>query len=82
MIDISFEINGRKVNPNNVRDALESAILSSITDSVTKSINSIHCDKHHQKPVILVKGKSLDNLSMEVSGCCDDFISKVENRLS
>jgi len=48
MIDISFEINGRKVSPNNIGDAIESAVLESIQDSVSKSIGSIRCTEHGQ----------------------------------
>ena len=82
MVDISFQINGRKVNPNNIGDALESAVISSITDSIKKSVNSIYCSEHNQRGKILVKGKSLGNLSMEVTGCCDDFIGKVRKCLN
>lgn len=81
MIDISFQLNGKKVNPNNIGSALESAMLNSISDSIKKSVNSIRCSNHSQKAKILLKGKSLDNLSIEVSGCCDEFINKVQNSL-
>ncbi len=38
MIDISFEIGGRKVNPNQIGDALEKAVLQEVADSVKKAL--------------------------------------------
>lgn len=81
MIDITFEINGRKVNPNNFKNAIESEILSSIKDTITKSVGSIYCREHNQKPKIIVKGRNLENLSFQVSGCCDTLIKEVEQKL-
>ena len=77
MLDISFEINGRKVNPNNVKDVLESAILSQVAESIKKSVGNLRCAEHGQSPKIKVKGRNLDNLSFNISGCCEDLIEKV-----
>ncbi len=82
MISISFEINGKKVNQNNIGDALENAILQQIGESIKKSIGSLRCSEHNQIPKVLVKGKSLDALSIEVSGCCDNIVQKATNRLN
>jgi hypothetical protein len=46
MIDVSFEIGGRKVNPNQIGDALEKAILQEGADSVKKSLSSVLCSEH------------------------------------
>lgn len=82
MIEISFEINGKKLNPNNIADALESAMIQEIGNSIKESVGSIRCSEHNQAPKILLKGKSRDNLSIEVSGCCDDLVKRVTDRLS
>jgi hypothetical protein len=82
MIGISFEINGKKVNPNNIGNALENAMLQQIGESIKKSIGSLRCSEHNQTPKALVKGKNLDNLSIEVSGCCDDIIKKATDKLN
>ena len=63
-MDISFEINGRKVNPNNVKDVLESAILSQVAESVKKSVGNLRCAEHRQSPKIKVKGRNLKKLSL------------------
>lgn len=81
MIDISFQINGRKVSPQNAGDALESAMLQSIQDSISKTVGSARCPEHGQKPKIKVKGPNLDSLTFEVSGCCDRLIDEVNRKL-
>lgn len=81
MIDISFEINGRKVSPRNVGNTLESAMLQTVQDSIAKAVRSARCPEHGQKPRISVKGRNLDSLKFEVSGCCDSLIEEVKRKL-
>ncbi len=81
MIDISFDINGRKMSPRNVGDTLESAMLQSIQDSISKAVGSARCPEHGQKPIIKVKGRNLDSLKFEVSGCCDSLIEEAKRKL-
>tara|TARA_R110002096_G_scaffold150917_3_gene313048 strand:+ start:7951 stop:8199 length:249 start_codon:yes stop_codon:yes gene_type:complete len=81
MIDISFEINGRKVSPRNMSNALEAAVLQSVQESIKKTVGSARCPTHGQTPKIKVKGRKLDSLSFEVSGCCDQLIETVKKKL-
>jgi len=81
MIEISFEINGKKVNPNNIADALEGAMFQQIGETVKKAVGYIRCSEHNQTPKILLKGKSLDSLSFEISGCCDALVKRVTEKL-
>ena len=55
-MDISFEINGKKVG-------------------------SIRCPEHNKSANIKGKGRSLDKLKFEVSGCCEKLINKVKLKL-
>lgn len=80
MIDISFEINGRKVNPNQMGNALEQALLSSIKDEVTQKVRSIRDPKTGERPTIKVKGRSIDSLSFEISGS-EDLVGRVRKAL-
>ena len=82
MVSISYEINGKKINSNNIRDALEQAMLEGIDKSINEAVVSLRCNEHNQTPKILVKGSSIDNLSIEVSGCCNDIIKKATNKLN
>lgn len=71
MIDISVEINGRKVDPRNMKNVLEGAIIASVVDSIKKSVQGIRCPEHGTSPTLKVKGRNLDNLNIEVTGCCE-----------
>lgn len=81
MIDISFEIGGKKVNPANIKDAMERMVISGIADTMKKSVQGIRCPEHGEKPTLKVIGKNLDNLSVEVSGCCDALTEQVQRKL-
>jgi hypothetical protein len=81
MIDISFEINGRKVNPNSVADAFERAVLEGVTASIKDSVGSLRCSMHGSSPRITCKGRNLNELSFEVSGCCEQLMDAVRTRL-
>jgi hypothetical protein len=81
MVELSFEINGRKVSRNNMKDALEVAVLENVSAQIKQKVGSIRCSEHHQSPKIKGKGRSLTNLSFEISGCCDDIMDKVKSKL-
>lgn len=68
MIDIKFEINGRRIGPNQMGNALESAILQSVKDKIMSRISSIRDPKTGAPPKIRVRGCSIDNLAFEVEG--------------
>ena len=82
MIDISFELNGRKVSPNNIGDALEAAMLESVKESIKKSVGNLRCAEHGEHPKIKAKGKNIESLNLEVSGCCDALIEQVKKKIS
>ena len=81
MIDIKFEIGGRRVDPRNTRDALEGAMLSAVQDGLRKKVGSCRCPDHGQAPKLLGKGRSLDKLNFEVTGCCEKVIEEVKRKL-
>jgi len=81
MVDVSFKINGCKVDPGNMEDPLESVILNRVQDLILESFGSNRCKEHGACPKVTVKGRDLDNLSMNVSGCCDVFIDQVKQKL-
>lgn len=82
MIDISFEINGRKVRPNQMRNALEKAILQDISSSISQSLRSVRCTVHGERPKVRCKGRKLDKLTFEISGCCENLVERATKKLS
>ena len=81
MSGISFKINGQKVTPGNIGNSIESTILKSIQDSVKRSVSSVRCNKHGQGPKIEFKGRNLDSLSFEVTGCCEHLVKEVNRKI-
>ena len=82
MVDISFEINGKIVQPDDMTDALDILFLKHIREKTNDSLASTCCPAHGEKPSIIVRGQTIDNLNFEVSGCCDDLINKVNKQLN
>lgn len=81
MLDIRFEIGGRSVDPKNMRDALEAAMLSAVQEGLRKKVGSCRCPEHGQSLKLVGKGRSLDNLNFEISGCCEKAIEEVRRKL-
>lgn len=82
MVEVSFEINGRKVHPNQIGEALTKAVLTSVTEQIKRKVGSVSCPDHGKSPKIICKGKSIENLGFEVTGCCEKLIDSVKQKLS
>ena len=82
MVDVSFEINGETVQPDSMSDALDILFLKHIREKTKNSLGAINCTEHGEKPSIIVRGQTIDNLNFEVSGCCGDLINKVNKQLN
>lgn len=82
MFKLSFEINGKRINPNQIGDAIEKAVLSHIQDTIKNSVGSVRCKTHGKAPVVTAKGRSVDKLSFHVSGCCEELIEQVQKKIS
>ena len=82
MIDIQFEINGRRVSPNQIGDALEQAMFKTVSDSIRQKVGQVRCPEHGSAPSIVMRGRDLTSLEATVSGCCDKLIGAVKAKLS
>jgi hypothetical protein len=82
VVDISFKIKGKRVQPDNMTDVLDIIFLKFVGEKINDSVALIRCNKHGREPSVLVKGQDLDNLEYEVSGCCEDLINKAKKTLN
>lgn len=78
MIEVSFEIGGRKVSPSQISDALEKAVFKQVAENIKKSLCSVKCSIHGQQPKVTVKGHDLKHLEFLVHGCCDSLIEQAK----
>ena len=81
MVDVSFEIEGKRVEPDSMKDVLDIMFLKHVRNQINDSVNAIWCKKHGEQVSVLVKGSSLDNLNYQVSGCCDEFVNRVKKKI-
>ena len=81
MIDITFEIGGRRVSPDQIGDALRKVALEAVVEGIQKALGSVRCQEHDQSPTVKVKGSTMDDLSFEVGGCCQSLIDAVQEKL-
>lgn len=82
MLDVTFEVGGRRVRPNQMGDALEKVLLEQISASVANSLRNVRCRVHGGRPRVRCKGRTASQLSFEIHGCCDDLVSEATRKLS
>ena len=70
------------MEPSRCRDPLERATLQAIASSLRSRVGSCVCSEHGEVVTILAKGPSMNSLSFELSGCCDEVIDDVKKRLA
>lgn len=80
MIEVSFEIGGRKVRPNQVKDALERAMFEKVRDHLVKRVGNVRDPETGASPKLRVKGRKLSDLKIEVVGS-PKLIEEVKRRL-
>jgi len=80
-IPFAFEIGGKPLNPADVKDPEQSAQLQQIVDSIVDRVEDMKCPVHNEHPRFLCHGDSIEELSLEVYGCCDGLVDMVRNRL-
>jgi hypothetical protein len=81
-VDISFEVNGRKVNPDQIGNALEKAVFRQIQDTIHKKVFTVRCPIHGTAPTQIVgKGLSTKSMNFEVYGCCNALGEQVKRVL-
>ncbi len=80
MLTITFEIDGRRVSPNDFEEVLERSIITAVEDNIRSKLTGLRDPETGEFPVITLHGRSLDNLSMKVSGS-QRLIAQVKARL-
>lgn len=80
MLDISFEVGGRKINPNQIGDAMERAVFESVREQLVSKLRDIRDPETGAAPKLKVTGRSLQDLSVQVEGS-EALIGLVKKRL-
>jgi hypothetical protein len=80
MLDIHFEVGGRRVNASDLGQELEDMVFTAIADSLHTQLSGVRDPDTGEFPVIAVRGRDLSNLSFEVSGS-EQVVNLVKQRL-
>lgn len=81
-IPFAFEIGGKAINPSEVTDPHDAAVLQEVVDAVVNRVEEMRCPLHKEPPRFICRGDTVDNLSLEVLGCCDALVDMVKARLA
>ena len=79
MIDVYWEIDGRRVSPNQVGSALEQSIYKQLAESLKQELGSVRCPEHGERPTIIFEGKRGKELSFTIKGCCEQLVEMATN---
>lgn len=82
MVEIEFILRGRAMKIDEVEDLRERAVLKQIERSITERIGETRCAKHGASPRLTATGPRADALTFDVSGCCQDLLTKTAAALS
>ena len=77
---IHFEVNGKRVKPGDIGDALMRAAVESIAAQIRDKISTIRDPETGEFPTVVIRGDSLDNLQMHVEGS-PELIALVRQRM-
>ena len=81
MIHIDFVVGGEKVSTNQLGSALERAVLDQVKERIQKAVGNAICPEHGSRASIIAEGTSLNDLSFNISGCCDKLVEIVKLKL-
>lgn len=73
MVQITFEIRGKRVDPDDIADGLERSVLKLLEAFINEDIGLVRCPIHGTQPKVICSGENLNNLTVEIFGCCDEL---------
>lgn len=84
MVDIpfAFVIAGRQLDPTNPESHEQAQRMQQIVAAVSDQVDGLVCPEHKQPPHFLCSGESLEELGLEIHGCCEKLVEMATNCLS
>ena len=81
MFSLEVELNGKRVAPGQLSNMIEDMLLTHISEEITNKIGRVRCPEHNQYAKVKAKGRSIDKLSFEISGCCQQLVDQCNKAL-
>jgi len=81
-VEITFVIRGaRPTTIDGVEGTLERVLCRAVTYRVRRTLGSLVCPEHHERPRVVAVGPSADHLTFSVAGCCQALVELATARL-
>ena len=80
MLEIKFEIDGKRVDTCNIANDLERSIVESIADELRTTLGSVRDPASGELPTVVIRGHSLEDMTIAVEGS-DALIALASARL-
>ncbi len=84
MVDIpfAFVIDGKQLDPINPDNTEQAAMMQQIVASISDRVDGLVCPEHKEPPRFLCSGEKIDDLSLQIHGCCEKLVEMAENCLT
>lgn len=80
-IHFAFVINGKEVSPESAETPEQQDMMERIMETISAHMQGISCPDHKETPRFLCSGESVDDLSIQVHGCCEKLVELATQRM-
>lgn len=71
MISITTKINGKTISPDTILDELEKLVITDLVETIQNELKDVKCTVHNEQPEVLIEGESVNDLSIDLTCCCE-----------
>jgi hypothetical protein len=80
-IHFAFVINGKELDPANPENPEQQDTMERVMESISARMEGLTCPEHNETPRFLCSGDSMDDLSIQIHGCCNELIEQATKRM-
>ena len=80
-MSLEFRVGGRKVSQQEFERSLKETALKQVDGAVQRSLSTIRCPKHHQRPRVRSARSSRD-VKWKIEGCCQELVEAARKALT
>lgn len=81
MLNVYWEVDGRRVTAEQIEDEMMAALLEDITEQARDAVGEMTCPEHGTTPELTVKYKEDSTVDFECNCCCESFSGAVQVKL-
>lgn len=80
-IHFAFVINGVEINPENAENPEQQDMMERVMEAIAAQMEGVSCPEHKEAPRFLCSGETIDDISVQVHGCCEKLIEEATQRM-